>query len=408
MSEPIPSRLDITKTLAKRSYTEREKNNNEICIDIINDTLDVGKYVRYFKNLPDIEVLHIIKNHKAFVNIYLDNIAKCSAYILNYCRDGELFFIGRSPENIYDFLCGAFDKFSTWRERLHYVIISMRGYTDYNSLTSEQSDAIKSYLTQCGLHPKDIIQRKRRTCLVDFIYSGGTLLDFTSFLKDWTKDERLSVKDMQYKIEFILMEKESHKLESITTDAHCFVKEFVNDYGWGKNSYHLISVPDNFWYNCAEYSSKSIESYTVEIWGNEKKIKQLKIDSFHNEGERNARISYLYGKHIKGKQLLRKYIIKCPAMRYKWFTTILSGLNNKPIKIHDSVHQVNMTNKRRRQKSKKGTIKCGSVWISPHQLNFKKIPTYQFKRKGKQGDILWTQINGETVKIQKDFPNTSI
>lgn len=140
-------------------------------------------------------------------------------------------FFGRSPENIYDFMSGVFDKLEDWRRRLHHVNISMKYYEGYDKLNKTQMNYIKKYLIKCGLHPKQIIQRKRRTCIVDFIYSGNTIDNFTLFMEQWVKSEKLSLADMQNKFEFILIQtKTDFELRDFGEPFSDI--DFVNYYGF--------------------------------------------------------------------------------------------------------------------------------------------------------------------------------
>ncbi len=279
---------------------------------------------------------------------YIKDIIETSAKILNYCRDGDIFFIGRSPENIYDFLLGALD--SPWKDRLHLVLISMAGYEDYNSLSSMQKSSIQSYLTNCGLHPQAIISRKRRTCLVDFVCRATTIDNFLLFMGKWVLEEKLSLGDMQSKIETILIQKQSDFKSSNNElyDAH-----YINYYGWGKNSLHVFPVTDSFWLDCCDNLEKITLSYVVDAWGDSEYIEAMNYPD--HKGKEHAYVSYLYGQSKRGRKFLISHIIKQDSMRFLWFRSIISLLNGKPIKIHNNTHNVNLVNRSRRRRQKKGT-----------------------------------------------------
>ena len=278
---------------------------------------------------------------------YSKNTVAIAAQTLALCRDGELFFIGRSAESVYDFLWGALDRL-TWQSRLHLVVISTRNYEGYPALTAQQKKGIQTYLTHLGLHPKQIIQRKRRTCLVDFVYSGWTIDAFLLLMQEWTKECRLSLADMQSKIECILFQQEGENREDLCN------ADFVNYYGWGRRSLHLVTVPHNFWYDATENVKKTLDSYTINDWGDAEGIRMLHPDN--NSGDRNMLFFREYGQSYKGKAELRKaMILQKRAMSYRWFYTILSGLNRTPVKNHDNVHLVNLKNRRRKKRDERGT-----------------------------------------------------
>lgn len=356
MSIEIPKRLDITKD---NILTYCNKHTVfQYCTQMIHDTfvLDEQRVANCMYNEDK------YKSNTAEcgdIMLEVDNVIQISAWILNYCRDGELFFFGRSPENIYDFLSGVFKDFS-WKDRLHLVLLSTR-YTKYEEtlydvITDEQKTSVKKYLTSVGLHPKDIIQRKRRTCLVDFIHSGYSINNFVTIMERWCQEEKLSVKDMLFKFEFIMIEKEEHVVELAEkgVEPYFMMTDIVNKCGYQSNSYHLITISDKLWESFSENPEKVTESYPAYKWGDDDQINF--INSHHDiVGIFKARLAYDYGCHKNGKKILRKHMLDCPSMKYKWFQQILSCLNGKPIKIHDNKHQVNMLNKKRRKKMKKGT-----------------------------------------------------
>ena len=90
-------------------------------------------------------------------------LVRISAEVLANCRNGRLYFIGRSPEHMYDYLTSAFARVPQWRSKMHLVLLSMCGFAGTSCLTKMQRDGMRSFLASVGLHPRDIIGRKERT-----------------------------------------------------------------------------------------------------------------------------------------------------------------------------------------------------------------------------------------------------
>jgi hypothetical protein len=57
---------------------------------------------------------------------FIDDLQQCGARVIALCDNGDLFFVGRSPESLFDHLSGLlFD--SSWARRLWLVQFSAEG-----------------------------------------------------------------------------------------------------------------------------------------------------------------------------------------------------------------------------------------------------------------------------------------
>lgn len=309
----------------------------------------------WFFNKNEINYIHADSKNTIYVYPeFEEELIQTIAQILSNIRNGEMFFIGRSPEHIYDFLSGALEHIPVYHNKLHLVNISIRrayDNTGYDGLEEKQKIAICQYLSKSGLHPKNIIQRKQRTCLIDFVHSGWTFDNLTNFLEKWCIEEKLSVKDMKMKIEFIIIEDE-------TKEGKFIYNKYVNEHGWGRNSLHRIYVKKRFWKACGDDLPKVTNSYTTNIWGEE-----LEVDHSLDRliGIQFAKKMYELGKSLKGRKMLAKEMSKIGyAMRYTWYRSLVGAIRrNKQIKVHDNVNQVNM---RKRRKKKNGMKANFRTW----------------------------------------------
>jgi len=106
-----------------------------------------------------------------------------SAKILALANDADLAFIGRTPENFYDYLSGAFARVDG-APKLQLVHFSLRraGGERIAAMQPERLAGFNDYLRAEGIDPAAISTRPRPLALVDFVASGGTMRNFIGLL----------------------------------------------------------------------------------------------------------------------------------------------------------------------------------------------------------------------------------
>ena len=57
---------------------------------------------------------------------FLDELVACAARVLALSADGDLYFVGRSMDSLYDLLSGALRE-TSWNDRLNILPLSMWG-----------------------------------------------------------------------------------------------------------------------------------------------------------------------------------------------------------------------------------------------------------------------------------------
>lgn len=311
---------------------------------------------------------------------FKNQLVEVTAKVLNKCHNGELYFLGRSMEHSYDFLMGAFDNIPTWKDRLHHVIISLRGACfGLEGLCDGNIEGFERQMKLHKLHPNNIIRRKHMTVIIDVIHGGGTLSCFIKCLIDYAKSCKLSVKDMLQKIAFVAIQQEHYFLQSKKVEIFDSLS-CVNECGLGRNSFHILPVNDNFWIFCGEESSKKTSSYPSYYWGDddyyEDMVEKHELKShfdIHKLGlSCNEKLMYDYGKG-EGKKHLVEHMRNAYSMRFTWFRSLVVALNGNKQKVHDSVNKVKFR-KRSYQKKKKTNNKTNfSEWKPFHEVNKQKL-----------------------------------
>ncbi|MGI9475175.1 MAG: hypothetical protein ACR2PI_00585 [Hyphomicrobiaceae bacterium] len=134
-------------------------------------------------------------NHDGF----LSDLRRVAARVLAFGDDADLAFIGRTPENLFDYLSGAFAEIDD-APALHLVQFSLRwaGEAGVRSLAPAQLEGFFAYLTETNLDAATIARAPAALALVDFVAHGGTMQNFVELLElqaerqgaDWNAVQR--------------------------------------------------------------------------------------------------------------------------------------------------------------------------------------------------------------------------
>ena len=107
---------------------------------------------------------------------------------------GELYFVGRSPDSIFDLLGGAFGGTDEAR-RLHRLSFAGRDPVDLREA--------RSVLEACGLTPFALARSHRPVALIDLVSAGGTFENLYRTLRDWVADTREPWPVIRRKLRFV-------------------------------------------------------------------------------------------------------------------------------------------------------------------------------------------------------------
>lgn len=111
---------------------------------------------------------------------------ECSAKVVAFADDADFFFVGRSPESVFDFLSGVLLD-TSWRDRLsllHFSIGSAEAWRRA-AQSPRAHGAFQRYLSAVQLDPIALIHRPRPVALVDIVETGTTMGNLVALLHEW-------------------------------------------------------------------------------------------------------------------------------------------------------------------------------------------------------------------------------
>lgn len=130
---------------------------------------------------------------------YLADIRQTAARILAFADSADLVFVGRTPENFFDYLSGAFDDVED-APALHLIQFSLRwaGDAGVRAMPEDKLEGFFEYLTDNKLDATAVSRAPAPLALVDFVSEGGTMQNFVELLQlqaerqaaDWNAVQR--------------------------------------------------------------------------------------------------------------------------------------------------------------------------------------------------------------------------
>jgi hypothetical protein len=114
-------------------------------------------------------------------------VRECAVRVVARAGDARGVFVGRSPENLHDYLAGVLWD-TTSAERLALLNVSMA-----NSGSAADSDraAFRAHLAALGLAPASIAAAPRPLAFIDLVWQGGTFGALSRELREWALEERI-------------------------------------------------------------------------------------------------------------------------------------------------------------------------------------------------------------------------
>ncbi|MCX2952615.1 hypothetical protein [Lentzea sp. NEAU-D7] len=128
---------------------------------------------------------------------YLAELCRCAGKVLARGGDGDLVFVGRSLDSMFDLLGGALEGTG---HRLARLPLSFRRPEDH---THPQVLRAREILADLGITPASLARRTRPVTFVDVVSSGRTFRSLFTLLDDWIAEEREPWPVTRLKIRFV-------------------------------------------------------------------------------------------------------------------------------------------------------------------------------------------------------------
>ena len=249
---------------------------------------------------------------------YADELEDCCAKIVARSEGRGLVFVGRSPENFFDYLSGVFQG-TSFESRVHLLQLSNR-FENQATLRREQPGAIeglREYFRAMELSPADIIGSEG-VAFADLVYSGGTFEYLYEFLEQWCEESGLSSKQLAMKVSIVgVTERTKNSPNTWRWQQHA---------PWLKGKPGLVvrnvSVSRELWNLLGNYQQKTTMPYGPSSWRTGSARPPLDTDTLQA-------LSHAYALYQQGVAQKRRFAARLsglPEMRYSGVRTLVNQL----------------------------------------------------------------------------------
>jgi hypothetical protein len=172
--------------------------------------------------------------------LFIDDLQRVCARVIASSMNTDLVFVGRSPENLFDHLCGLFTG-TSWEKRLSMLNISLRWHTAKGIADPVRRSQMRALLSEVGLEPKCLLKRQRGISFVDFVACGTTFSRLMQFMLDWANEQTVDPRALRRKVRFI----------GITCQKHTSPKTWR----WQQHATWL-----------GEFSTSAVQNVSMPFW----------------------------------------------------------------------------------------------------------------------------------------------
>lgn len=253
-----------------------------------------------------------------------DALQPLLARVIAFCDDGDLFFVGRSPESLFDYLSGLlFD--TSWAGRLHLLHYSMWGMS-VNRLDAQYPqamDELHRYLTALALDPQAIKNRPRSVSLVDLVSEGQTFDSLIQVLYEWCASTTGDWEAIQDKLRIVgLTYQKPTSPKTWRWQQH---SDWVARLGRGavKN----IAIPADLYHYIGNNQPKMAQSYPPWRWG-DPSVTLPRYEEPTLQALRLAVALFDAGRTRAHRERLVSALARLPAVQYPWFRHLITELRS--------------------------------------------------------------------------------
>jgi hypothetical protein len=252
----------------------------------------------------------------------VEELRLCCARVIAMCSDSDLFFVGRSPESLFDYLSGVFAG-TSWSTRCALLNISMRD-SSVDDVTREEPAglaAMREQLQEARLDPLSLVGRARAVAFVDLVDGGSTFGHLHDLLLNSWSQQGADTEAMRRKIRFVgITERTKTSPNTWRWQQHA---DWTNAYP--ANAIRNVSITPEFWHYLGNTQLKLTPSNPPWRWA-DPGLREPPRDDEHLGALRLAVHIYDRGSERSERKLFSQALAEQAAMKESWFRSLVGDL----------------------------------------------------------------------------------
>ncbi|WP_116245185.1 hypothetical protein [Nocardiopsis sp. FIRDI 009] len=253
---------------------------------------------------------------------YLPWIIECAAKVLARSLDGDLYFVGRSADSVFDLLSGALAD-TPHTSRLNQLPLSLYGL-DGMGLTRQERARLRVNLAASGLSPGELAARRRPVVFADLVLHGSTFTNLHRELRDWIDDERASWNVIRAKIRYL----------GITARG----KTSPNTWRWQQHkdwvgelpgrAVRNVSIELGLWQYLGNHQPKTAHSFRRTRWA-DPEVTAPRHDEEARRGLAQAVALYRHGRTREVREEIHAILTGEPTFRESWLRDVARAVRGR-------------------------------------------------------------------------------
>jgi hypothetical protein len=257
---------------------------------------------------------------------FLDDLVACAGKVLARSGNGDLFFVGRSLDSMFDLLGGVLAG-SAGVQRLYRLPLSFQrpvvgsgGRWRRRALTSAEVAQGRRFLEGVGLTPHALARRDRPVVLVDVVDGGATFTELFTLVRDWIDQERGPWPVIRRKLRFV----------GVTirrkTSPHTY--RWQQHAAWTRTlparAVANVSLDPRVWSYFGDHQVKLTRSLRPDRWTAQ--AEGPGRDEHTRQALTEAAALVAYGRSRTGRNAVARAVGRDPALRQPWLRTLVTNL----------------------------------------------------------------------------------